>query len=104
VGGKNSNQISPPPISPTMSFSGGNYSYQSGGSSLDNSNDFNKHTQTVGQNVTKIQQNSQKIKAMSIRINAAQDSGKLGEEQLQLIHYTKVNSTIRWMILTLLIM
>jgi len=76
-----------------MSFSGnvgGNYLYQSGGGTMvDNSHDFNRLAQTLGQNVTKIQQNSQKIKGMSGRMNNAQDSGKLGEEQVQLIHYTK---------------
>jgi len=76
-----------------MSFSGnvgGNYLYQSGGGTMvDNSHDFNRLAQTLGQNVTKIQQNSQKIKGMSSRMNNAQDSGKLGEEQVQLIHYTK---------------
>ena len=56
-----------------MSFSGGNYLYQSGGGTLvDNSHDFNRLAQTLGQNVTKIQQNSQKIKAMSGRMSTAQ--------------------------------
>ena len=56
-----------------MSFSGGNYLYQSGGGTLaDNTADFNRLAQTLGQNVTKIQQNSQKIKTLSSRMNSAQ--------------------------------
>ena len=57
-----------------MSFSGGNYLYQSGGGTLVDSIDFNRLAQTLGQNVGKIQQNTQKIKALSQRMNAAQVS------------------------------